>query len=176
MTMPRIDRLTAPPLVGQFYLVRTVRARFFTTIADWPVIGPQHEDREISGLSVDHYHLDWRFVPVSQEQLERRYSYVLHARTGEPPLPAAQWRRRKCIRSDLPLLIPWNAQRTPVDKVREIYAGRQCLRNAAGGFICPHRQAPISSIYSHEGVIICPLHGLRIDAATGVVLAPEQRP
>lgn len=170
---PRVDSLTAPPVVGQFYLVRTVLIRFFTATKEWPVIGPAHEDGEIGGLSIPHHHLDWRFIPASEAMLERRYGYVLNAQDGGP-LPKPILRRRKCVRANLAWYIPWNRLEGPVEKVRRVYAGRQCTKNE-GGFVCPHRHAPLGSIKPHDGVIVCPLHGLRINAETGVVLPAEAR-
>ncbi|MBX9847503.1 MAG: Rieske 2Fe-2S domain-containing protein [Xanthobacteraceae bacterium] len=49
------------------------------------------------------------------------------------------------------------------------FAGTQCARGK-GGFICQHRNAVLGSIEPRDGVITCPLHGLRIGAQTGVVL------
>ena len=38
------------------------------------------------------------------------------------------------------------------------------------GWICPHQATPLGSIEPVDGIIICPLHGLRIDAQTGIVV------
>lgn len=47
--------------------------------------------------------------------------------------------------------------------------GAQCKR-AKSGWICPHRNFHVGSIKPNKhGRIICPLHGLQIDAETGIV-------
>jgi hypothetical protein len=186
--LQRVDRVTGPLVVGQFYLVPTVRGKWIgqgfahntgrrslALTANWPVIGPEHNDIEFFGFSTPHYHIDARFLPEGDKRIHLTLTYPLHGRRGiwtptgdTEALPAPVWRRRKCIRSNTGL-DPWGSG--PITKMREHYAGRQCARNV-GGWVCPHRQAPLGSVQPKDGVIICPLHGLHIDAATGVVLAP----
>jgi Rieske 2Fe-2S protein len=62
---------------------------------------------------------------------------------------------------------------SPVHTLRKLFAGHQCAAGK-GGWICPHRKASLGSIQPVDGIITCPLHGLRIDAATGKMLGvPE---
>jgi hypothetical protein len=170
MATPRADLMTEPLVVGQFYLVPTVRAPWFGKVADWPVIGPEHDDREILGFRHRHYHVDARFLPAKSKRVLSTLGHPLHAkRHGDlplGPLPRPIWRRRKCIRATVGGFHPWH---TTLDKLRAHYAGQQCLKGK-GGWICPHQKAALGSIVPVNGVIICPLHGLYIDAATGVCL------
>jgi hypothetical protein len=172
----RVDLLTAPPVVGRFYLVRTVHAKYFGVVASWPVIGPRHEDLDHFNFGYQHYHVDFRFVRCSDERAEARHPYVLHGLSDGDRLADITalpvLRRRKCVRSALSFSVPWNAKVDPLHALREHYAGRQCVRDKAGGWICPHRNAPLGSIKPSgiERIITCPLHGLRIQADTGKVL------
>ena len=166
----RADRQTAPLIAGRFYLVPTVRAKWMNRLGDWPVIGPLHEDREILRFPDDHFHVDARFLPASFQDPWRVSTYPLHAYRGAPPLPAPILARRKCITPHVPWTVEWQRNTSPLYVLRARFAGRQCI-HGKGGWICPHRHASLGSIAPEGGVITCPLHGLRIDAATGIVLA-----
>ncbi len=189
MKIERADRQTSPLVEGRFYLVPTVRAKWYGKVADWPVIGPLHEDREILGFDLDHYHVDARFLPRDYPDIFRAFSGPVHADTwavrraknwGEPmpSLPSPVLKRRKCVRASVPFSLPWSAAVTPVHELRRRFAGQQCVMGK-GGWVCPHRKASLGSIEPEVGtapdgspahVITCPLHGLRIDAVTGLVL------
>ena len=136
---------------------------------DWPVIGPQHEDREFFGFTTWHYHVDARFLPKGDKRIYDTLTYPLHGRhrvNGRyDRLPKPVWRRRKCVASGVGFA-PGGRQ---IAAMQAHYAGQQCPRNRAG-FVCPHRKVPLGSVEPKDGVIVCPLHGLRIDAVTGVVL------
>src|SRR5258708_5362853 len=164
----RVDRQTAPLVEGRFYLVPTVRAKWYGKLADWPVVGPLHEDREFFRFELDHYHVDPRFLPRRMKDgvVDRAFSAPLCI----PPLPPAMMKRRKCVRSHVDYFLPYFGRDTsPVDVLRKHFAGQQCAAGK-GGWICPHRKASLGSIQPVDGIITCPLHGLRIDAATGQVL------
>jgi hypothetical protein len=171
MKLERADLQTLPLVEGRFYLVPIVRAAWYGWHADWPVMGPLHEDREFLNFPYDHYHLDPRFLPPGFRKLYRVFTHPLHADarfTGAGPLPAPELRRRKCVRSFVPFSPPWEAAAL-WQTLRKAFAGRQCARGK-GGWVCPHRKASLGAIAPEGGVITCPLHGLRIDAASGVVL------
>lgn len=168
--LDRVDRASGPLVVGRFYLVPTVHTTWKGKLADWPVIGPEHDDREFFQFSTHHYHVDARFLPAKSKRVDETLMYPLHAQKpllGGPeiPLPKPVWRRRICVRASFQFE-PWDPR---IDKMRAHFAGTQCARNA-GGWVCPHRQAPLGSIVPVDGVIVCPLHGLWIDAVTGVCL------
>lgn len=177
--LQRIDRLDASPVVGDYYLVPTVTAKYFARIAPWPVLGPQHDDVEIFGFRLQHYHIDPRFLSRREAKSRIEHastSYVLHGEVdrafGEStPLPDIVWRKLRCNRAGFSFSTPWRyrVDLAPLTMLRNTFAGRQCRRNA-GGFVCPHKNAPLGSIAAVEGIITCPLHGLRIDAQTGIVV------
>jgi Rieske [2Fe-2S] domain len=163
--LPRVDRLLTRPVPGLSYLVPTVRGSFHAKIADWPVMGHLHEDARFFSFVEQHYHVDPRFVSV--RFAKRVFSAPLHAR-DYAPLGKIVFRQRKCIRTMPDYPFSW---RPEIDAVQRTYAGQQCARGK-GGWICPHQKAALGSIPPNaNGVITCPLHGLRINAASGVVEA-----
>jgi hypothetical protein len=90
------------------------------------------------------------------------------AERATEPHPPIVWKRRKCHRPDLPYVF---GDAAPIIALRADFAGQQCRRNRAG-WVCPHKTYPLGSHAPDDtGVITCPLHGLRIRAADGVVLA-----
>ncbi len=78
-------------------------------------------------------------------------------------------KRRKCVRSYLEFIIEWRRDTRPMAALIAKFAGQECAAGK-GGWICPHRKASLGSIQPVDGIITCPLHGLRIDAASGKVL------
>lgn len=171
MSVPRIDRLTTPPIVGRFYLVPTVRTAWCGKLADWPVIGPKHDDREFFAFSEPHYHLDARFLRPGHPGIHKTLNYPVHWPRGlDGVMPKPVWRRRKCQRTTN----DFNPHHATITAMCVAFAGRQCALGP-GGWICPHRKAALGSVVPVDGIIICPLHGLKIDAATGVCLTTEAR-
>ncbi|MCZ7645265.1 MAG: hypothetical protein M5U26_08275 [Planctomycetota bacterium] len=59
---PDVRTLREPPRVGETYLVPCVGGRIEDHRAWWPVLGEQHEDREIIRFEKQHWHLDGRFL------------------------------------------------------------------------------------------------------------------
>lgn len=178
--MERITHLSAPPVVGRFYLVPTVEYPWLSNRARvWPVFLPLHEDGRFFVLKDEHYHIDPRFLAAKEHQMVAAFTYELDSfytvqrwpltyRRGEErrPLPPMVWRRRRCARNVVPYVF---RDKDPVQAVQAAYAGQQC-RRVRTGWTCPHQRWPLGSIEpTADGVIVCPLHGLRIDAASGIV-------
>jgi Rieske [2Fe-2S] domain len=168
--MERVDRLTEPLVTGRFYLVPTVRAKWNDVEKEWPVIGPYHEDADRFSFKDFHYHVDARFLKQFwyHEVVAGRPLHPLPYMGGQK-LPSPILRRRKCYFAWLPYT---EEHRKEIVKLRADFAGQQCERGK-GGWICPHRKASLGSVLPDRGVIICPLHGLAINAATGHVLTHE---
>ena len=183
--MERIDDLREPPAVGRIYLVPTVRYRIYEYTADWPVIGPKHTDAEIIGFPHPHYHMDVRFVSkrhaeclVGRSLWTARDIYMIAAAVplsirvpggGIEPHPPIIYRRRKCIRAGRhpERWAPWHVDLT------NAYADASIVQTPAGP-VCPHKGAPLGSIAPDaDGVITCPLHGLRFCAKSGRCLGNE---
>lgn len=188
MSAPRIDELTEPPVVRRYYLVPTVDQEFFGYHRPWPVIGPKHTDREHLGFVDSHYHIDGRFIEpwlsrkllkvTNYETLERVIAGLPlmaplgHAYLGQRVIEAGPivYRRLRCYRAECVYDYPITEGMRGFLDLWHAFGGRTCDSDSQG-FICPHRRAPLGSLVPHDGVIRCPLHGLRINFATGVVVA-----
>jgi hypothetical protein len=101
------------------------------------------------------------------EKALQRWPVSLRDRLG-PPAPVI-WRLRKCQRS---VLAYQHHDKEPPQKLKAHFGGEQCVRNRTG-WVCPHQRFPLGSVAPVEGVLTCPMHGLRIDAETGRVLAAQ---
>lgn len=167
MAIERVDRVAGPLVEGALYLVPTVRAKWYKTINDWPVIGPKHTDERFFNLKEEHYHIDVRFMRSEWRKRSGSNAFsspLTNCREGEMPSPV--FRRRKC-RAAL-VAYPFAGFREIVH-LQGYFAGQICPRGK-GGWICPHQKASLGSVLPVDGVITCPLHGLRIDAQSGTVL------
>lgn len=180
MTLQRIDEMSEPPVVGRFYLVPTCRYEYYRRTDLWPVIGPRHEDAEIFNFPHQHYHVDGRFLTARQRTYLNRWgrhgddwvgtigAAPLNVReewSGKVrPHPPLTWERRRC--SDARVSYPWGGQ-PAVKKLRAHHATDK-LHCGDHGWICPHRGAHLGSVAPDaQGIITCPLHGLRWHADTG---------
>lgn len=188
MAPQRIDELSSPPIVGRYYLVPTVRYVWCSAgEADWPVLLPRHEDAEHLQFEAWHYHADLRFIGDGRlpQHWLRQYPAAeamispISVFRGDPPgsMPDPVWRRRRCFR-EMPDFPWWWAVEPSQDGSRRAavfrtfyagFAGRQCPHNGRG-WICPHKGIDLSGMPVKEGLITCPGHGLRIDAATGRIV------
>jgi hypothetical protein len=162
--MQRVDRLKEPPVIGQIYLVPTVFGQWNHLFRDWPVIGLKHDDIEHINFEKIHYHLDTRFLRVSKDLLEGAPYRPLHERNNVPLRPL-KFARRTCIREPL----SFNGPSHFTVKFEAAFAGKQCGKGKRG-WVCPHKYFPLGSVKAIDGVLKCPLHGLRIDAETGKCL------
>lgn len=175
----RITELSEPPVVGQFYLVPTVLWPWMGNAHRvWPVFLPRHDDAEHLNFPYQHYHIDPRFVQMrllERDRLERDVqrtpiSKWARAGAGYKEVPAPVWRLRKCHHS---LVVYQHGRKEPIEALGEHFAGTQAQRNRYG-WVCPHRNAALGSILPRDGVITCPLHGLRIRASDGVCLGAHE--
>jgi hypothetical protein len=177
----RLDELTGPVEIGKHYYVPTVEAEWYGRIGVWPVIGPKHNNARCLNFDHQHYHPDPRFIgPRRSEDDWKFWRYVAGApimtseKLNRSGLPKPVWRRRKCLRLANPFiarvqgLVATNGNwRCLLDE----WTGKQA-RHDGRGWVCPHRAVPLADHAPVDGVITCPLHMLRIDAATGIVLPP----
>lgn len=177
MRMKRVTELTKPPIVGRYYLVPTVKGPFFGRSRLWPVTGPVHSDADYLNFPPMHYHIDGRFLSLpSLTEIERAVRYIdssLAILVASQPISTLQpvgWSRLQCLREQP--AYPYERALTKIEtfvRLWAAFAGRQCKADATG-WICPHRGAVLGSLPVKDGVITCPLHGLRIAVLTGRVL------
>lgn len=165
--LERVDRMTEPLVVGRLYMVPTVRGTWNRIARHWPVFGALHNDGDRFPFDADHYHIDARFLTLARHLIESNaFREPLHSHWDEHDLPKPIYRKLKCRRSFIPYPLHNYVQ---IRGIQGDWSGQQCPRGKAG-WICPHRKASLGSIEPVDGVITCPLHGMRINAETGVVL------
>lgn len=175
--MQKITELSEPPIVGKTYLVPTIEWKWCSRpVKVWPIFLPLHDDIEFLNFPYPHYHVDARFLSKSDFRIHgfgdsqfrpiaRRPNPESEQWNRDPGTPV--WRRRKCLRSEY---LYCHSDKPEIQKMRKHFDGHKALPNRHG-WVCPHRNFPLGSIGPDaEGVITCPLHGLRIRAADGVCL------
>ncbi len=203
---PRITQIADPVVVGRYYMVPTVRYPYLYgdgIVMDWPVFLPKHDDAEFFDFHMPHYHIDPRFLSArTAERIARKdwQGRMLGCYDGEArferkvqstPLgrydipgdvaypggglvhPPVVWKRLLCRRDHVNYRYGLAPQ---VQKLREAFAGRQCV-SSEGGWLCPHQNYAMGSVTPDEdGMLTCPLHGLRIDPKTGMTAPKEPTP
>lgn len=183
---PLLSDLREPPKVGHFYMVPAIEYTWMGKLGMWPVVGPLHDDREFFNFRHLHYHLDLRFLTASQWKLAQRNGYRrlgvnafasdAELAAGSQPLcrlddPLPRGRpaliRRRCRLSERVYAYP-NAD--PVKALNAKFAqevgAAQPIRRSDGRLLCPHRKVDLSTYRPDaHGIVICPLHGLRVRCA-----------
>lgn len=161
----RVDEILEPLVEGRWYLVPTVKGEWLNThgVAYWPVIGPRHKDIDL-GVTVSHYHIDHRFVPIAEFRCDT--NTVVNESNDAP----VRYRRWKCLQSAVMLNNVTTSEGYAAFKRK--HAGEKCEGHKRTGWRCPHRGVWLGGQPACGGVIICPAHGLKIDAKTGRVLPP----
>lgn len=180
MSVPLLSGLREPPVVGRFYMVPAIFYRWNGKDGHWPVVGPLHEDREFFAFSLLHYHVDLRFLTASQWKLATRNGYrrslssvvasdAEHAAGSQPlahldlPIPRGRPRliRRRCRLNTRAYAFP---NEPPIQRLNEHFgAPAEPIRLRDGRILCPHRKADLSTYKPDKnGIITCPLHGLRV--------------
>ena len=178
-------------VLGKFYSRLCVRAASVGKNRNprwWPVIGPMHKDEDVVNARVLHYHVDYRFLEMSiRRQFLDAYINPVYGQViqhvaplgldeqpplmletiGEMDIPVQSYLRARRLKlkahyPEYPFAIPpW------LKELHEIYQGQSWGVN----YICPHQQSPLTGLQPDcDGNITCPLHGLRFNAETGVVL------
>lgn len=180
-----VETLTSAPVVGQRYLVPAIVYPWFGSTEAWPVMGPKHTDAEHIGFDVPHFHVDVRFLSDAQvRRIERRGRFgdiesiaagypLATSRTGSEaePHPEPVFRRLTCRRPGHGYPRHAAGAHQGLRALAAAYAGRKCGRNGAGLLVCPHKGFVLGSLEPDaERRVVCPLHGLVVDVATGSVV------
>ncbi len=163
--------------IGSYYQVPCVRAvrndhkltmpeteRLFS---DWiPVIGPKHNDSDISDYKLDHWHVDWRFtaellpgaffaLPIDAAEVVRGPELRRKMMRRQMPRYAVSLKAHSDRYDDKP--VPW------LYELENAFADKK-LKTCR---TCPHRGIPLRGIRAYDGVVTCPGHGLAWNVKTG---------
>jgi hypothetical protein len=178
-----LSELREPPVVGRFYVVPVIEGfPWGNKVADWPVLGPMHEDAEFFKFPRLHYHIDIRFIgmrlfrwavrqlPRTRASGDLEYDLALTAsamplnRTDkELPSGRPTLQRRRCIRSSYtsPMGDQLPDAVLAMQKRYGVPAPAICKRD--GRKLCPHRKVDLSQFPADEnGIVVCPIHGLPV--------------
>lgn len=163
--MQRVDKMTSPPIVGDFYLVPCLQVlNQWTGMHYWhPVLLPNHEDAKY-GAPQWHYHGDGRFLDQYKhlpagfrtQTLTDEFLVLMGGVVSRPGEDVVEYQEMECLR-DIPII---HANLFGED-FKSDFRGSKIKCNT-----CPHRRAYLGNIPVIDGKIHCPMHGLPFDATT----------
>ena len=172
-------------VVGRYYRMPAIRIQppgWYGVKSGWlPVMGPEHEDKELLDFPQRHFHIDWRFA--SQQALAAAsfgrdlrwvYGFPLCTRTDSMSGAPNPLKLQDLITSVTPVLVRLKCKREWPEypkSIRWLPELQKAYADKDAASVCPHRGIPASCyIEEPDGVLRCPGHGLAIDAETGKVL------
>ena len=148
------------PVIGETYLVACYVKTEGVIKQYTPVLNLLHSDIE-NGQKEPHYHHDTRFsyCPEHGKNLPPTYEYKSHFRIVPQKGYTIEY---------LPLILQGKmcGGISPVSVIRNAPLNHKCIMNG----VCPHKGYSLKNILPVDGVIECPLHGLKFDAETGELL------
>ena len=167
--------------VGHLYLVPCmyvdpeVRTSWMPVDGWVPIFGPRHSDAEELQFPVEHYHVDWRFVPEAAFKWACRpyvptpLGQVLSKtdRSGLNGVPVPK--RRKC-RRPMPIFPRVTLGESGMRWKRLEQAMTKSCSRLKPGNICPHRGIDLTPYAAADGTAVCPGHGLRWNLTTGQLI------
>lgn len=112
-----------------------------------PIINHPHNDIE-NGQQEVHYHKDDRFE-----------SNVPHLRPSRDDFHNLEYLVLICLKTTI-------ESTTPVDLIKKSKLKHRCIHKNK----CPHRGFDLSNETKKNGVVTCPLHGLKFNAKTKILI------
>ena len=193
-----------PPLPDKLVIARRyqrpcIRSNWLDLKIQWlPVIGSIHSDPEHVRANFLHVHVDFRFLTQKTrddliEKMEKSSLIFKANPVHSTPIsiiwpldfdkpiqisdnrleavPESSWLKVQSRRYLGPFpeyptnIVPWHRA------LSEAYADRTLVNDT----ICPHQATDLSGIEpDQEGIITCPLHGLKWRARTGKIVMPPE--
>jgi hypothetical protein len=159
----KVENIKRPLRKGERLLVPCLVKEYFDTIYITPIINHPHNDRE-NGQEEIHYHTDYRFVKFDKNGAIKR-EHSRHCFADE-------FRPQPIINGDLeyfilPVINEIFFGATAVGLIKKSKLKHKCIHKGK----CPHRGYDLSQVRPDEdGIITCPLHGLKFNAETGELL------
>lgn len=142
---------------GFGYMAPNYKTRTYIT----PVINHPHSDRE-NGQNYVHYHVDFRFIKTENGRVVNNHSNHFFVESARP---------QDHIHGEieyvvLPVVNEQFDGITSVEHIKNSKLKHKCIHKGK----CPHRGYDLSQVPSVDGIITCPLHGLKFDSETKVLL------
>ncbi len=196
MYLKRVIDLDSPPEIGVWYSVPTYSIELVEAVNkkspnglfrtrglkyDLPVFLPAHEDGEILGFPIWHYHVDFRFM---SDNMIRRYiklSYSLTKSTFKTTKDIMKWMAdnyllvRCKVNSPDYSSIKWKdlmcrqeyiAPESSITKIKDVFINKKIKNNK-----CPHKGMNLDLVPClSKGIKVCPMHGLKCDIEKFVVV------
>lgn len=172
----RVHRVNRPLEVGEELLVpcaslSEVQLGEVTATAVVPVLWPPHDDPE-TGQNYRHYHADMRFFdrPLSDPNPLWREGrlFVISFQHIRPPAPSRiYWIPLRVETAHVEGLSMFPTILDPASLHRAV----SCRFAKANK--CPHKGFNLAQVPAVDGVKTCPMHGLRVNAATGYALTED---
>lgn len=168
--MQKVEDMKRPLKKGEYYKVPCIVSSFNDKLCVTPVINHPHSDRE-NGQPEVHYHVDYRFLKHKNDgdfptvvNRHSKYYFVDNIRPEIKSGQALEYFVLPVINEDFNGI-------TPVDFISKSKIKHKCIHKGK----CPHRGYDLSQVKSVDGIITCPLHGLKFDATTGALLNNKGR-
>lgn len=177
MYIQRVDELTHPPVIGETYLVPGVVKQGYegwnTQKDAWvPVIGTKHWDKDFDPAIPPHIHRDLRFFTEEEWKIANDAFVALTAISLKSIIGEVTYQERVCLR-EFPYYTGWKSiwvTGKAIGSMKKEYQIKMTAAPAAKGpkgWLCPHKGADLSTAEVKDGVITCPLHGLKFCSKTG---------
>jgi hypothetical protein len=169
----RITEVDAPK-VGEFYLVKcAVYGKYHSNDKKAiPIIGEIHQDNQF-GFATPHCHIDGRFASPDLVNEHGQTNFVLgNLEVGEFCFHGVflgfEWLEKKCLRETTGIVVPERSVSIFSERYHNWYDG--FVGKPCKGKLCPHLG---TKMLQKDGMLVCPLHDLRGDINTEVIVSRE---
>lgn len=164
--MEKVENIKRPLKKGEAALVPCITYESGKYLFITPVFNHFHSDKE-NGQKEGHYHADYRFIKHKANgdfpQAVSNHSRHIFLSNGSRLLKVGTGKLEYFA---LPVI---NETFTGITDVRLISKSKlkhKCIHKGK----CPHRGFDLSQVSPVDGVITCPLHGLKFDSKTKQLL------
>ena len=129
-----------------------------------PIIDHPHNDIE-NGQIETHYHLDYRFINHKKDSnfptIKKSHSLYIFGSEIRPKKDFGnlEYHLLPVINEDFNGI-------TPVNFIKKSKLKHKCVHKGK----CPHRGYDLSQVKAINGIITCPLHGLKFNSLDGAVV------
>ncbi len=169
----KVDEIKRPLIVGEKLLVPCLckvnynhKWNVFDVI---PVINLPHSDIENGQYDI-HYHVDYRFVDFNKKSGSKQKGYSKYINVIDP----TGGRINKDTFGDIQyIVLPVKNKNHSLATAIELIQNSQLTHNCIHKGKCPHKGYDLSQEVSVNGIITCPLHGLKFDVSNNNVLTPD---
>jgi len=154
--MEKVENIIRPLIIGESLLVPCVINGYNIT----PIVNHPHNDVE-NGQPETHYHADYRFIHFFEEHntpiIENGIEYTVSDKTRITKTNDIQIKYFSLI----VIRTSYGGVNSP-DSISKSKLKHKCIHKGK----CSHRGFDLSQVEPVDGVITCPLHGLRYNAET----------